>query len=59
MKREVDYRSLLHDDGTELFLTEEDMEEIAYEVEEAISDILCQKLIRAYKQSGAKMMCLA
>ena len=42
-----------------LNLSEEDTRELAYEVEETITDILSKKLFRALEQTDAKMMCLA
>jgi N6-L-threonylcarbamoyladenine synthase len=40
-------------------LSEWDMCEIAYELEEAIGEILAKKLILAHTQMGTRMMCLA
>lgn len=40
-------------------LSENDMREISFEAEEAITDILSMKLIRAFESMKAEMMCLA
>lgn len=64
VKREIDARSELRasdleNESNNLVLTEEDMGELSYEVEEIISEILSKKLIRAVEQTHARMMCLA
>ncbi len=50
VKREVDKRGLL---------TPWDIQEISYELEEVVADILSKKLLRAYSQTWAQMMLLA
>lgn len=56
VKREVDTR-ILENHGSSL--SNEDIEEISYEVEETISEILSIKLLRALELTDAKMLCLA
>ena len=64
VKREIDERkmkcfwedSLSH---PEIMISENDMREISFEVEESITDILSIKLIRAFESMKAEMMCLA
>lgn len=61
VKREIDSRleksRLTETQRVEL--SDEDMMEIAYEVEETIALILSKKLIRAFETTHAKMICLA
>jgi N6-L-threonylcarbamoyladenine synthase len=54
IKREIDRRIALTG-----ILLEDDVEEIAYECEEAITEILSLKLERAMLQTHSKMMILA
>jgi N6-L-threonylcarbamoyladenine synthase len=61
VKREIDGRLARLSDSWDSWslLQEDSIREIAYEVEETISDILVTKLIRALKQTDVKMMLLA
>ncbi|GAB0174938.1 MAG: tRNA (adenosine(37)-N6)-threonylcarbamoyltransferase complex transferase subunit TsaD [Candidatus Altimarinota bacterium] len=61
VKREIDMRSDTseNNNGNSKYLSEEDIREISYEVEEIIALILSKKLVRALEFTGAKMMCLA
>ncbi len=61
VKREIDGRLARFYDSWDswLLLQEDSIREIAYEVEETISDILVKKLTRALKQTDVKMMLLA
>jgi tRNA A37 threonylcarbamoyltransferase TsaD len=54
IKREIDRRTTLTG-----ILSEDDIEEIAYECEESITDILSLKLERAMLQAHSTMMILA
>lgn len=63
VKREIDARKSRRDSSlwewSNEVLDDDVIEEIAYEVEEAISDILSMKLIRAFEMKSARMICLA